>query len=100
MAPDVAGSGGQSDPLSVLEAATRMIAATQLELETKGFAPSLVRAAIERARGVAQYKAQPISAAIQGQAFLDLLRDELTKAEDWVQRQKKFLDNEGEPEPE
>ena len=95
MAPDVIGSGGQSDPLGVLEAATRMIAATQLELEAKGYAPSLVRVGLERARGSAQYKAQPISAAIQGQAFLDLLRHELVKVEDWIQREKRFLDNEG-----
>lgn len=84
MAPDVVGSGGQSDPLGVLEAATRMIAATQLELESKGYPPPLVRAAVERARGTAEYKAEHISAAIQGQAFLDILRYELTKTEDWV----------------
>jgi hypothetical protein len=61
-----------------------MIAATQLELEAKGYTPPLVRAAVERARGTAEYKAQHISADIQGRAFLDILRYELTKTEDWV----------------
>lgn len=90
----------QADPTGqMLETATRMIAATQFELEAKGYPPSLASMAVERARGIAQYKSEPISPEIRGRAFLDLLGHELRKTEDWTLRQQRFLDSEG-PEPE
>ena len=71
-------------PESPLDEAVRLISITQLELEAKGYPPLVVRAAVMRARGTAEFKTRDISAPIREQAFLDILRAELGRAETWV----------------
>lgn len=71
---------------SYLTTATRLLAETQIQLEAEGFPPTLVARGLERAQSSAQAKARPISPAIYGQAFLDLLVDELKGVREWMQR--------------
>ena len=61
-----------------------MVASKQLELSSKGYSQALIDAAISRARGMAGHKAQPLSAEIQEQGFMDFLTDELRHAEGWI----------------
>lgn len=91
LAPDSITTRGPAGP-DPLEEATYLEAATQLELEAKGYAPSLSRAAVSRARGAAEAKTRPISPSIRPQAFRDMLAWELRKAEDWCARVQIALD--------
>lgn len=77
---------------SPLDRATSLLAIVQLELESKGYPSNLVAVALARARGMAEYKSEPISPDIRGRAFLDLLSDELRGVEPWLRGQKAFLD--------
>lgn len=67
-----------------LDRATSLLAVMQLELESRGYPPNLVAAALSRARGTAEYKSEPISADIRLRAFLDLLHAELKGVESWL----------------
>ena len=88
-------SNGNS--LSSLEGAVALLASVELELETKGYPRSLIRTAISRARGTAEYTAGRLSEGIRDQGFVDLLAHELTKAESWLIREKRFIDGLGTP---
>lgn len=67
---------------------------TQLQLEHAGYPPGLVQHAIDRARGMAEYKARPIRETIRGQAYLDILVDELAGAEKWMGHIQQLLNGE------
>ncbi len=67
--------------------ATQLMAAVQLELESRGYPPMVVEAAIARARGMAYYRTKPLSDSIRAQGFYDVLTHELYKAEDWIKRE-------------
>ena len=90
-APDSTATRGPAGP-DPLEEAAYLEAAAGLELESKGYAPSLTRAAVSRARGAAEEKTRPISPSIRPQAFRDMLAWELHKAEAWCARVQKALD--------
>lgn len=85
------GTGQEYD--SLLLRATQLMAATELELQAKGYPVALVEISISRAQGAAQQKAAVISQSIRNQAYYDLLKAELAKAENWLVRQKAFLDS-------
>jgi len=74
-----------------LDDATRLLAVVELELETKGYHTPLVKAALARARGMAQCKARPISPNIRDKAFYDLLVDELRDVETWIHQQQQSV---------
>lgn len=95
--PDSATSRALEGP-DYLEAATLAQAAAEVELEAKGYASGLVRAALARARGAAEYKVKPISPDIRPRAFYDILGSEITKAENWLLREQSFLDSEPVPD--
>lgn len=80
---------------SLLEEATRCLSLTQLELEAKGYPPGIARAAVMRARGIAEYKTRDISPSIREQAFLDILVAELRKAETWTVQEMSQSDGSG-----
>ena len=77
--------------LGSLEGAVALLASAELELQAKGYPPSLIRAALARARGTAEYMAERLSEHIREQGFVDLLTREITKAEDWLVREQKGL---------
>ena len=83
------------DPLGCLEDAVVLLAASELELETKGYPRSLIRTALARAKGTAEYMAVRLSEDIREQGFVDLLRFELVRAEPWLIREKRFIDGLG-----
>ncbi len=75
-----------------LHQATALIERTRIELEAKGYPPGAVGHALERAREAAQKKVEPISEDIRERAFTDVLRVELTQAENWLVGIKRYLD--------
>jgi len=75
----------------VLTTATRLLADMQFQLEAESYPPTLVRVALERARGTAAQKARPIRASSYDDAFIDLLVEELKGVRDWLDRQGRFF---------
>lgn len=90
---DSSNTSGRSDRVQeILAEATRLMAATELEFEVKGYPAALTRIAVSRAQNVAQYRVGAIAQpGLKAEAFLDTLRSELIEAEDWLQRQQAFL---------
>ena len=75
-----------------LELSLQAMMAKETELVAKGFHEGLARNAVERARGVAEYKSSAISPEIRQRAFYDILQSELMTAEVWAARERRFLD--------
>jgi len=71
----------------VLPVITRLLYDTQLQLEAEGYHPPLVRAGIDRARGMAASNARGIRPERYGAAFVDLLAFELARVKDWLDRE-------------
>jgi hypothetical protein len=86
----------QSEPESIPEEATKLMASAELELSAKGYSDALSRLAVSRALNTAEYRVADVSGAIQEQAFMDTLRAELNQAERWIHAQQAFLDRENE----
>lgn len=81
-----------SDPLGpYLIRATALIARTELDLVARGYARGLVAAALDRARGTAEFHTRALSPSIRGQAFYETLAAELRKVPDWMERMNRAL---------
>lgn len=80
-----------------LDEATALLARTEMELEAKGYSEGLAQAAVARARGIADYKTAKVSPGIRSQAFLDVLRDELTHCEKWIGQEVSQVETGAEP---
>ena len=66
----------------------------EVELIAKGYPEATVRVAISRAQGTAQAKVRAIRAGIRDEAFLDILTDELSRAEAWVKQAAAYFEGE------
>lgn len=65
---------------------------TRQELLAKGYPPSLVEAALERAIGVASAHARPFSEELRSRVFTIWLSEELRDAAEWCRRMQQALD--------
>ncbi len=81
--------------MSWLERAAALLAQKQVEYSAKGYPAGAVRGALERARGAAEAKSEPISPAIREQAFYDILVGELRQAEGWMRGSLAFANGTG-----
>jgi hypothetical protein len=81
----VADNISQIDPL--IQAAL-LLSKLQLQLEQAGYTRRLVKAAIDRARGSAQYKVRAIRPSIQSEAFYDVLLGEVQNLETWIGQER------------
>lgn len=64
--------------------ATALIGQAHARLVAAGYSEGLAAAALSRARGMANFKTKHLSAALQGPAFLETLRDEIANSERWI----------------
>lgn len=78
-----------------LEEVIELMVATELELEAKGYPEKLTRNAVERARGIAEYKTSEVRPSLRTVVFRDIIEGELRMAEVWAARQQSYFDTEG-----
>ena len=62
----------------------------QLEMSYK---PGIVGIGIERARGTAQKRGEPLDSDMRDRAFYNILQHELTLTESWIIRQLRALED-------
>ena len=72
--------------VAYLSQAAWLMEQTHYELVAKGYPEGAVSAGIERARGMAEFHTAYMSPTVRGPAFLEALRHELAKAEDWCRK--------------
>lgn len=69
--------------MDYLAAAMAACESKRFELIAKGYREPVVAASIDRAKGTALRKVQPVSQPIRERAFYDILISELTGCESW-----------------
>jgi hypothetical protein len=78
--------------VTYLQQAADLLRYTHFTLSQKGYADGLIEAAMDRARGMAEYKTRDLSPDLRGPAFLQVLQAELGKVETWMHQIQAALD--------
>lgn len=78
---------GKGKPVTAsLSLIAETILGVQVELHAKGFTPEQIDAAVKRSRQWASRFADKVSPAIREQVFVDLFKDNISGAEEWLKR--------------